>query len=90
LFPDIFVNFCLQFRWPQWLLVGQSISCSTFSEFLYFNFFSASFCITFLSDGIATSYYYAITLLILFIVCTIWHAEFMMGFIPVANSFVPG
>jgi hypothetical protein len=21
LFTDIFVNFCLQFRWPQWLLV---------------------------------------------------------------------
>jgi hypothetical protein len=24
LFPDIFVNFCLQFRWPQWLQVWQS------------------------------------------------------------------
>jgi hypothetical protein len=32
LFPDIFVNFCLQFRWPQWLLVWQSISCSTFAN----------------------------------------------------------
>jgi hypothetical protein len=38
LFPDIFVNFCLQFRWPQWLVVWQSISCSTFSEFLYLDF----------------------------------------------------
>jgi hypothetical protein len=34
LFPDIFVNFCSQSRWPQWLLVWQSISCSTFSELL--------------------------------------------------------
>jgi hypothetical protein len=40
LFPDILVNFCLQFRWPQWLLVWQSISCSTFSEFLYLNFYT--------------------------------------------------
>jgi hypothetical protein len=40
LFTDIFVNFCLQFRWPQWLLVWQSISCQTFSEFLYLNFYT--------------------------------------------------
>jgi hypothetical protein len=40
LFPDIFVNLYLQFRWPQWLLVWQSISCSTFSEFLYLDFYS--------------------------------------------------
>jgi hypothetical protein len=40
LFPDIFVNFCLQFRWPQWLLVWQSISCSTFSEILYLDFYA--------------------------------------------------
>jgi hypothetical protein len=37
LFPGIFVNFCLQFRWPQ--LVWQSISCSTFSEFLYLDYY---------------------------------------------------
>jgi hypothetical protein len=40
LFPDIFVNFYFQFRWPQWLLVWQSISCSTFSEFLYLDFYT--------------------------------------------------
>jgi hypothetical protein len=40
LLPDIFVNFFLQFRWPQWLLVWQSISCSTFSEFLYLDFYT--------------------------------------------------
>jgi hypothetical protein len=40
LFPGIFVNFCLQFRWPQWLLVWQSISCSTFSEFLYLDLYT--------------------------------------------------
>jgi hypothetical protein len=40
LFPDIFVNFCLQFRWPQWLLVWQSILCFTFSEFLYIDFYT--------------------------------------------------
>jgi hypothetical protein len=39
-FTHIFVNFCLQFRWPQWLLVWQSISCSTFSEFLYLDFYT--------------------------------------------------
>jgi hypothetical protein len=38
--PDIFVNFCLQFRWPQWLLVWQIISCSTFSEFLYLDYYT--------------------------------------------------
>jgi hypothetical protein len=40
LFPDIFVNFCSQFRWSQWLLVWQSISCSTFPEFLYLDFYT--------------------------------------------------
>jgi hypothetical protein len=40
LFPNIFVNFCLQFRRPQWLLVWQSISCSTFSEFIYLDFYA--------------------------------------------------
>jgi hypothetical protein len=35
-----FVNFCIQFRWPQWLQVWQSISCSTFSEFLYLYFYT--------------------------------------------------
>jgi hypothetical protein len=40
LFPDIFVNFCSQFRWPQLLLVWQSILCSTFYEFLYLDFYT--------------------------------------------------
>jgi hypothetical protein len=58
LFHD-FLNLCLQFPWPHWLLVWQSISCSTFAESLYLDFyiliyFVLSFCITFLSDGIAT------------------------------------
>jgi hypothetical protein len=59
LFPDIFLNFCLQFLWPQ-LPVWQSISCSTLAEFLYLDFYilissHPPFCITFLSDGITTS-----------------------------------
>jgi hypothetical protein len=60
-FPGIvsryYLDLCLQFQWPQWLLAWQSISYSTFAGLLYlhfYNFFSASFCITFLSDGIAT------------------------------------
>jgi hypothetical protein len=40
LFPDIFVNVCLQFRWPQWLLVWPRISCPTFSEFLYLDLYT--------------------------------------------------
>jgi hypothetical protein len=35
-----FVNFYLQFRWSQWLLVWHSILCSTFSEFLYLDFYT--------------------------------------------------
>jgi hypothetical protein len=46
---------------------------------LYFNFFSASFCTTFLSAGIATSIsvffvfnYYLLLLLLLFVKCLGW------------------
>jgi hypothetical protein len=39
LFPGIFLNFYLQFLWPQWLLVWQSISCSTFAGFLYLDIY---------------------------------------------------
>jgi hypothetical protein len=34
-----FLNVYLQFLWPQWLLVWQSISCSTFATFLYFDLY---------------------------------------------------
>jgi hypothetical protein len=40
LFPDIFVNFCLQFWWPHWLPLWQSISRSTLSEFLHLDFYT--------------------------------------------------
>jgi hypothetical protein len=33
-----FVILYLQFCWPEWLSVWQSISCSTFTEFLYSDF----------------------------------------------------
>jgi hypothetical protein len=53
-----FLNFCLQLRWPQWLLVWRSISCSTHSEFLYLYFYtSISFQIPFVL------YYYLMVLL---------------------------
>jgi hypothetical protein len=39
LFPDVFVNFCSQFPWPQWLPIWQTISCSTFAEFTYLDFY---------------------------------------------------
>jgi hypothetical protein len=34
LFPDSFVNFHLQFPWPQWLSVWQKLSCSAYAKFL--------------------------------------------------------
>jgi hypothetical protein len=37
LFPDC-LNFYLQCPWPKRLLVWQSISCSTFPEFLFLDF----------------------------------------------------
>jgi hypothetical protein len=69
LFPDIFVNFCLQFRWPQWLLVWQSISYTTFSEFLYLDFYTLiSFQFPFVlhsSSSSSSSYYYIYFFLVL-------------------------
>jgi hypothetical protein len=54
LFPNAFSVIYLQFQWSQWLLEWRSNSYLTFAEFLYLGcniFFSASFCITFLTDG---------------------------------------
>jgi len=60
LLPDTAWPFTVTSCGPQWLLVRQNVSCSTFVEFmcsvlLYFCFFSTSFHFTFLSDGIAIS-----------------------------------
>ena len=72
-FPNFFLNFSLLFQWLQLLLVQPYISrstirCISIHKLLYFNFFSASFCTTFPSAGIATSisvhvyYYYSYTI----------------------------
>jgi hypothetical protein len=63
LFPDIFVNFCLQIRWPQWLLVWQSISCSTFTEFLYLDFYTLLLLLLLLS--LTTGFLSSLVLLLL-------------------------
>jgi hypothetical protein len=36
---QIFLNLYLQFPWPQWLSTWRRISCSTFPEFLYLDFY---------------------------------------------------
>ena len=52
--PNFSLSFSLLSQWLQLLLVWY-IRCISIHKFLYFNFFSASFCTTFLSAGIATS-----------------------------------
>jgi hypothetical protein len=62
-FPGIVSRYFLvlwfQFQWPQWLLVWCIfiflIRWISSPRFLYCNLLPASFCINFLSDGIATS-----------------------------------
>jgi Ca2+/Na+ antiporter len=70
LFPDIFVNM-LTIPVAS-MITGMAkhfmfhILRISILRFLYFNFFSAYFCITFLSDGIATSVNKHILLLLLY------------------------
>jgi hypothetical protein len=53
--PNVSVNILLLFRWLQSLLVWSYICCISVHEMLHCSLFSAAFCVTFLSAGIATS-----------------------------------
>ena len=75
-----FLSFLLLFQWLQLLLVESQISGSTFvvSLLLYFNFFFASFCTTFLSAGIVTSIgVHVFPFLFLILICDLFAVTFL-------------
>jgi len=70
-FQNFSLSFSSLFQWLQLLLVHFRfhIRCISIHKLLYFNFFSSSFCTTFLSAGIATSIsVHVFSLLFLFII----------------------
>ena len=97
---NFFLSFSLLFQWLQLLLVQLYVSGSTFVvslyinscsfrlyvKFLYFNFFSASFCTTFLSAGIATSISVHVFSIIIIIIIIEFRPPFPWHYPPINHG----